>query len=87
MLGVFHFHTGNCVIWALFCISRDQLKRNCSLNVYKLNLKLQDLNNFDSYLAQELIQRPADYIATVCDWVPNGLPNSLKKRLLKWPPK
>ncbi len=44
---------------------RDQLKRNCSLKMYNLNLKIQDLNNFDTYLAQELIQRPVDYIAVV----------------------
>ncbi|VDK35165.1 unnamed protein product [Taenia asiatica] len=42
---------------------RDQLKRNCTLKNYNLVLKLQDLNNFDGYLAQMLIQRPADYIA------------------------
>ncbi|VDM15932.1 unnamed protein product [Hydatigera taeniaeformis] len=41
---------------------RDQLKRNCTLKNYNLLIKLQDLNNFDSYLAQVLIQHPSDYI-------------------------
>nr|CDS27073.1 DNA replication licensing factor MCM5 [Hymenolepis microstoma] len=43
---------------------RDQLKQNCTLKIYNLTLKIQDLNNFDTFLAQELIIHPVDYIAT-----------------------
>ncbi|VDL91273.1 unnamed protein product [Schistocephalus solidus] len=43
---------------------RDHLKKNYSMKLYNLPLNLRDLANFDGYLAQELVQRPVDYIAT-----------------------
>ncbi|KAH8860948.1 DNA replication licensing factor mcm5 [Schistosoma japonicum] len=41
---------------------RDQIKKNYGLKKYFVIVKLRDLNNYDSSLTQELINRPSEYL-------------------------